>query len=221
MEQEELNSILQVIENPIRRRIIKRLSQEPAYCLQLSKELDLGQPLVAKHLGIMEEAGLVTSAVEFSPAGPKRKRYSLTKSVSITMDLAPSTYVVRGVALGTRPRRKAESQAAGQLRKRIGSALDIEDEKKRLSQLSEVLDEVDERTNDLEAEHAELVRVRNQAMEAASEIANKLDELDKRRVLFYILDEHDREATNISESLKLREVTVREILDELEREFFG
>ena len=47
MKQEELDSVLQVIENPVRRRIIKRLSHGPSYALQLSKELSLGQPLVA------------------------------------------------------------------------------------------------------------------------------------------------------------------------------
>ena len=52
MESEELNRILQVVENPVRKKIIKRLSQEPAYQLQLSKELGLGQSLVAKHLKI-------------------------------------------------------------------------------------------------------------------------------------------------------------------------
>jgi predicted transcriptional regulator len=50
MKERELDSVLQVIENPVRRRIIKRLSQESCYALQLSKELGLGQPLVAKHM---------------------------------------------------------------------------------------------------------------------------------------------------------------------------
>ena len=77
MDKEELDSALQVMENPVRRKIIKRLSQEPAYALQLSKELGLGQPLVAKHLATMENAGLVKSVAEDSPNGPRRKLYSL------------------------------------------------------------------------------------------------------------------------------------------------
>src|SRR5580700_6990480 len=92
MSEREFDSVLQVIENPVRRRIIKRLSQEPSYALQLSKELGLGQPLVAKHLSVMEKAGLVTSALERSPSGPERKRYSLAKSISITMDVAPHLF---------------------------------------------------------------------------------------------------------------------------------
>ncbi|TLY13390.1 MAG: ArsR family transcriptional regulator, partial [Thaumarchaeota archaeon] len=86
MKQEELDTVLQVIENPVRRRIIKRLSRGPSYALQISKELGLGQPLVAKHLSMMQSAGLVTSTVESrrNPSGGKRKWYSLAKSVSIT-----------------------------------------------------------------------------------------------------------------------------------------
>ena len=55
MKHGELDAVLQLIENPVRRKIIKRLSQEPSYPLQLSKELGLGQPLVAKHLGPLLE----------------------------------------------------------------------------------------------------------------------------------------------------------------------
>ena len=40
-------------------------------------------------------------------------------------------------------------------------------------------------------------------------------------MLFHITAEHEREVDSISEALELREVTVRTILDELEREFFG
>ena len=47
--------MLGTVENPIRRRIIARLSQKPNYQLQLSKELDISQQLVAKHLGSMED----------------------------------------------------------------------------------------------------------------------------------------------------------------------
>ncbi len=216
MEQEELDSLLQVIENPVRRKIIKRLARESGYALQLSKELGLGQPLVAKHLAIMENAGLITSVMEESPSGPRRKRYSLAKSISITMDLAPNMFIERGVNLEPH---KAK-QTASQLRIRVSDSLKEGDEKQRLSGLSEVLEQVDARMRDMEQERTELLMVRNQAMHEAAAIATRL-ELDKRRVLFHILDEHDKRAESISESLNLRELAVRQILEELEREFFG
>ncbi len=222
MKQEELDKLLQVMENPVRRKIIKRLSQGPTYAFQLAKELNLGQPLVAKHLSVIEGAGLVVATEETDThTGPARKRYSLAKSVSITMDLAPNTYLERGVALEMRPGGGRELHGTVQLHKRVRNALGVDDDKERLSLLSDILNEVDERMQDAEDERTELVQIRNQAMQAAAEIANKAEKLETRRVLFHILDEHDMEVESISESLNLRELAVKEILEELEREFFG
>ena len=222
MEKEELDSLLQVIENPVRRKIIKRLSQGPCYALQLAKELNLGQPLVAKHMRVMEEAGLVTYTIEEDThTGPPRTKYSLAKSVSITMDLAPNLFIERGVAFEARPRKPKGSQEVGQLRHRVQSAMTEKDEKERVSLISKVLSDIDLMMKDIEDERVELLSARNQAMEEAVRIANTLEELDKRRVLFHILDEHDKKVGSISESLNLRELTVRKILEELERDYFG
>ncbi len=218
MKQGELDSVLQVIENPVRRRIIKRLSQEPCYALQLSKELGLGQPLVAKHLSVIESAGLVTSITEHSPNGPERKRYLLAKSISITMDLAPNLFMERAVAFGGAPAKKS-SREIGLLNKRVRVALDIQDDRERLSLISEIVDDVDKRMRTVEGERVALLSVRNTAMTEAARIASKLEGLDMKRVLFHILDEHDREIESISQSLNLREMAVRSILDELEDVF--
>lgn len=218
MKQGELDSVLQVIENPVRRRIIKRLSQEPCYALQLSKELGLGQPLVAKHLSIIESAGLVTSILESSPNGPERKRYLLAKSISITMDLAPNLFMERAVAFGGAPAKKS-SREIGLLNRRVRIALDNPDDRERLSLISEIVDDVDKRMRAVEGERVALLSVRNTAMTEAARIASRLEGLDMKRVLFHILDEHDREVESISQSLNLREMAVRSILDELEDVF--
>lgn len=220
MDQKELDSLLQVMENPVRRKIIKKLSQQPAYALQLSKELGLGQPLVAKHLALMENVGLVTSTTEESPAGPKRKRYSLAKSVSITMDLAPNLFLERGMVFEKLPTGKIP-HASEQLRKRFETAMAGRDDRRTLSLLSEVLNDLDARMDEMEGERAEILSMRNTAMHEAARIVAKLEGLDKRRVLFHILDNHERQVERISESLNLREYAVRAILEELEREYFG
>ena len=80
---DELDEILALFENPIRRRIIQRLTESPNFALQLSKELRLAQQLVAKHLRIMEDQGLVATREQDSPRGPKRKLYVLKKHLSI------------------------------------------------------------------------------------------------------------------------------------------
>ena len=206
------------MENPIRRKIIKRLSQEPSYALQLAKELSLGQPLVAKHLAVMEDAGFVSSTAETSPAGPPRKRYSLARGVTITMDVGPNVFIERGATF-ERPRRGRVSQEAAQLGKRLDRASEAQGEKRRLSLLSQVLRDVDMRMDSLESERSELLDIRNRAMREAALIAGKVAAQDMRRVLFHILDAHDTDVDAISEALNMRELSVKSILGELERDY--
>ena len=215
MESEELDTILQVVENPIRRKIIKRLSREPTYELQLSKELGLGQSLVAKHLRVMKEAGLVAFASEKSESGPPRRRYSLAKGISITMDLGPNLFIEKGTAIEPRPKGR-RSEPAGRLRKRVEEAAEEIDDPKKLSSLSEVLSDVDDRLAEIEDERTELLGVRNLAMHEAAGVASRFERLDTRKVLLHVLDAHEREVDRISEALNLREFSVRSILEELE-----
>lgn len=219
MQEAELDSVLQVIENPIRRRIIKRLSQEPSYALQLSKELGLGQPLVAKHLSLMEKAGLVTSTLEKSPSGPERRKYSLAKSISITMDLAPHLFKERAIAFSAKP--KAGREARTPLAERVQKALQAPAGKEKLSLISDALGEVDARIGKVEEERVGLLSARNELMDAAAQIVAGMQDFDTRRVVFHILEEHDRQVESISQSLDMREMLVRSILEELRRSFFG
>jgi len=220
MKQRELDSVLQVIENPVRRRIIKRLSQEASYALQLSKELGLGQPLVAKHLAIMEEAKLVTSVMEHSDSGPNRRRYSLAKSISITMDVAPHLFKETAIAFDAVPKvrgRGKETPFASQAVK----ALTTKDEPERLSAISKVMDEIDQEIGAIDEQRVGLLSLRNDLMNEAAKTVVSLRDLDTKRVAFHILEEHDREVGSISQSLDIREIVVRSILEELERDFFG
>src|SRR5947207_1680381 len=142
MDDKELNAVLQVLENPIRRRIIKRLSHGSNYPLRLSKDLGLGQPLVAKHLALMEKAGLVSSSMEESPGGPARRKYSLAKSISITLDVAPNLFIQRGFSFST-VKGKGLSDGASSLIAHV-SRISGKDER-AVASLSAILEEVDHR----------------------------------------------------------------------------
>src|SRR5579872_317451 len=94
-EDDGLDSILLAVENPVRRKILRKLSSQPSYQLQMSKELGFSQQLVAKHLDAMEGSGLVSSLMEESPHGPRRKEYLLNKSISLSIDFAPNLFRAR------------------------------------------------------------------------------------------------------------------------------
>jgi predicted transcriptional regulator len=212
MEDEELDALLQVLENPVRRKIIKRLSQGPSYALQMSKELGLGQPLIAKHLTMMEEAGLVSSYSEPSANGPKRKTYALAKSVSITLDLAPNLFMQKGLSFNSispAGLREEETKIMIETSKLSGESI------RDFPAISELLERVDAKLEDLEMERAYLLYIRNKALESAMKAIGKLEGREKRRVAHSILEQHDMDVRRISEDLDLREAEVRDILREM------
>jgi len=89
----DLDKILSVLENPIRRRILKKLSTDTNYPLQLARELHVSQQAIMKHLKVLEDADFVSSVEEPSTrGGPPRKAYVPTRRFSVRIDLGPSTY---------------------------------------------------------------------------------------------------------------------------------
>ncbi|HID18219.1 TPA: ArsR family transcriptional regulator [Candidatus Bathyarchaeota archaeon] len=87
---EDLGDLLYVLGNPTRRRILKLLSKEPKYLIQLSRELEISQQAILKHILVLERFGLISSYEERGelPA-PPRKYYTLSRGFSITVDLTP------------------------------------------------------------------------------------------------------------------------------------
>ncbi len=212
MDERELDTFLQVLENPIRRRIVKRLSQGSSYALQLAKELGLGQALVAKHLMMMQEAGVVASSQEPSDSGPQRKTYSLAKSVSITLDMAPNLFIQKGFSFSSIQGRELsmeDSRIMAEASKISG------DERSDVSALSGLLERLDHKLDELEEERVALLYIRNRIMESATRAIDKVEGRTKQRVIYSILEEHDMDVKRLSEDLDLRETVIRDILKEM------
>jgi len=220
MSQSELDAVLGTVENPIRRRIIARLSQEPNYQLQLSKELGLSQQLVAKHLITMEDAGLVSTVSQDSPRGPQRKEYLLKKSVSVTIDLAPNLFRARMFSFGAVPGVQ-ENEERAQMVAQVSGVLRYPEGASRIRPLTKVVAEVDKKLKDMEEERAVLLYVRSLALKEAAKITTSLPSDDRKRVLRYLMREEGDGIGNISASLGIQKQVVGEILEEIERELAG
>ena len=208
--------MLGTVENPIRRRIIARLSQKPNYQLQLSRELDISQQLVAKHLGSMEDAGLVSTVLEDSPRGPQRKEYLLKKSFSITIDLAPSLFRARIFSFGAVPGMDVDEQ--GQMTAKTSEALMFPNEASRLKPLAQIIAEVDKKLNEMEEQRAVLLYLRGLALREAARVTISLGSADRKEVLKYIMKEQRNGIDDISASLGLHQQTVGSILEEIEKD---
>ena len=217
MSQSDLDSILLAVENPVRRKIIRRLSEEPGYQLQLSKELGLSQQLVAKHLDSMEDAGFVTSMLETSPRGPKRKEYLLRRSVSITIDFAPSLFRTRVFSFGASPGVVEDSEGSA-LIARMNDVLRSPDEAARIGPLGEIISDLDRKLRQMEEERAVLLYLRNLAMTEAARASGSFRGRDRRKTLQYLLREQNDSLNRMSTTLGLREQIVGDILVEIEKE---
>jgi predicted transcriptional regulator len=207
---DELDAVLGTVENPIRRRIIARLSQEPNYQLQLSKELGLSQQLVAKHLVTLEGAGLVSTILEDSPRGPQRKEYLLKKSFSVTVDLAPNLFRARVFSFGAVPGLQ-EGEEQSQLMPQAGEA-------SRIRPLTQIVAEVDKKLKEMEEERAVLLYLRSLALKEAAKASTNLGLADRRKVLRYIVKEQRDGLEDMSSSLGLQQRVVVNILEEIEKE---
>ena len=215
----DLDSLLKMLENPIRRSIVERLSQEPSYPLQLSKDLTLGQQLVAKHLKIMEDSGLLKSEIESSPAGPKRRIYKLNKSVSIILDVAPHHYRQSMVFFNIEPDEDSVSEDLLSFIKRRNEIKSFLDRTEKMGPLADILSDVDDKLEELEEERLLLLFIRSSVMREASKVIMQIDDAEARRVLRNAVNSHDRNASRIAEALNLREETVQRAIQKLKQEF--
>ncbi len=215
----DLDLILMILENPTRRGIIKRLSEEPNYPLQLAKDLGLGQQLVAKHLRVMENAGMVASSVESSPYGPKRRIYTLNKNVSVTLDVSKHFFKAKVVFFDSEPEREEISDTSASLMDKMDKTLEKPKQPETITPFTRIISDIDKKLEALENERAILLYIRNFAMKEASNILEMFKNSDTRRIIRYTLDEHDISVKNISESLNLREAVVRQIILKLKKGF--
>lgn len=88
------NEFLRIVGNETRRKILFLLSEEPHYILQLSRELNVTQPAILKHLGILEKTGLVESFKGKSKRGADRKYYKIRDNINLQIVIGPEEFKV-------------------------------------------------------------------------------------------------------------------------------
>ncbi len=210
------DEILAILENPTRRRILRKLSKERHYPLQLSKELRVSQQAIMKHLKVLEDSNLVICRPEKSDVGgPERKCYVASHNFSLMIDCAPNLFSVEMKPLSKSEDMERKYEHMEEERKRLDS---IENPKKRLNEISRFIHKIDKEINNLAAGRAYLLGLKNEAMREAHLIVNELDrDYDERRLLYYMLDEADRTLARISERLDLRERVIEDMLMKLRK----
>lgn len=212
---EHFDEVISILGNSTRRLILERLSHEPSYSLQIAKDMGMSQQLVSSHLAAMGDAGLVTSEVKESTRGPKRKVYRLNKSLLVTIELAPHLFNSRMVSFSTEPEPSQITEDSSEFLDQLDVIGEHDEDQEKIDSVAELLEKIDDLLDSIENERTVLLYIRNAVVELASGLVKKIDRPNARRVLYYVLQSHDKNVETISRRLNLREDAVRTILNQL------
>jgi predicted transcriptional regulator len=201
----EIDSILSILENPTRRRILRRLTVETHYPLQLAKELKISPQAVMKHLEVLERNGLVQCQRLESSRGPSRKCYTAVRHISLRLEMSPNLFETRIHDLSL-----DESKASARQRQ------EIDDPSRELLDLQRKLKEINREIRDRDRELIELVRAKETHLDMANRIIRQFfEDYEEREIVHYILSHENFDLSGLSESLGLREERIRRVLRRL------
>jgi predicted transcriptional regulator len=213
----DFETVVDVLGNPIRRQIIRKLSEGPDYALRISNELNVSQQLASKHLKVIRNAELVDVIRQKSHKGADKKMFSLNKFYSLQIDFSPSLYNERLISFNN-PRLWINAD----------NYIDrLEDQVKELSEeecgidiinpLGQIVSAIDDELDSLENRRARLLYIRNLALNSSQQAMDELDR-HKRQIVHIIMDQGPSTIEYLSRYMQLREQTIQDILKDLEHE---
>ena len=213
-------TILDVLGNENRRKIIKLLAEEPKYLLQLSKEIrEVSITSIQKHLEVLETSGLITSFEGKSElGGPPRRYYKLKTALCLTVNISAGFMDIRLKPIASQILPALNVSLAGIL-KLIEelSQLNAADNTAKAS--GDILNQIDKVREEVDSLETSLLYFRQKVLEAVSKVARESfgSSLEKK-VLYTILSERTpADPALISVKLDVREKTVEEAIAELKK----
>jgi predicted transcriptional regulator len=212
----DFETVVEVIGNPIRRQIIRKLSEGPDYTLRLSNELNIHQQLATKHLKVIKEADLVNVIRQKSDRGADQKLFSLNKYYSLQIDFSPSLYNERLISFNNPDRWLLADNYMERLEDQVQD-LSEEAGVDVINPLSQIVQAIDDELKSIEKRRARLLYIRNLAMNTS---VQAMDEMDRRKkqVLHFIINQGHATIQGISRHTQMMEELIREIVQELEGE---
>lgn len=200
----DMDTILAIIENPTRRRILQAVVREPHYPLQLSKELGISQQAIVKNLNLMEKEGIVVSYRESSDRGPERIFYKPSSEFTITIDMRNNMFEVRMI-----PAESHNDKILAEETAKIKEERRLEEVRARISQIDRQIAEFDRR-------RSEMVRERNNLINEFLHLVD-MDYLDyeHRALLYDMLNRPNWNAEEISKKFGFNETMISRMIDEI------
>jgi len=188
-EELDLDELLSVLGNPLRREILARVAKETHYPLQLSKELGVSQQAIMKHLLILKKYRLVRICERKSTSlGPPRKCYAGTGRFSIRIDLGPSDFETRLIPI--QEKEKRDAPGVPEFEERFLEAHDVEDPGSRLRAYKDLVLKLNEEVEGLERRRVSLTALKQHILrEASFEISRMSQDYHERRMLYMLTEQ--------------------------------
>jgi predicted transcriptional regulator len=217
VQRKDFEAVVGVLGNPVRRNIIKKLSEGPDYTLRLSNELNINQQLAAKHLKVIQDAELVDVVRQKNPLGADKNVFHLNKFYSLQIDFSPSLYNERLISFNNPHQWIQEDNYMERLEEQVK---DIEEEKldvDDVSPLRQVVELIDEELEGLEKRRARLLYIRNLALGAAQGAVGELNRI-KQQIIQRLMDLGPTSIEGLCKNFQLKDADVRDVVTELEKE---
>ncbi len=216
-QRKDFEAVVGVLGNPVRRNIIKKLSEGPDYTLRLSNELNINQQLAAKHLKVIQDAELVDVVRQKNPLGADKNVFHLNKFYSLQIDFSPSLYNERLISFNNPHQWIQEDNYMERLEEQVKDIDDEELDVDDVSPLRQVVELIDEELEGLEKRRARLLYIRNLALGAAQGAVEELDRR-KQQIIQRLVDLGPSTIEAIGKAMKLNDSDVRDVITELEKE---
>jgi ArsR family transcriptional regulator len=202
----DADTILDILGNDTRRKILSTLSEEPMYFNQLAKEIDIGQQAVLRHLQALEDSGLIETYAEKSDLGaPDRKYYRLNNSFVLTISLSEDDFTVTNQKIV-----ESRSKESMKFYKKLDSI--PEDVGEALSSLQENLVGIEQEISGLEARLNDLRALKQLILYRLHEIGKEVFDEDERRILYKIIEESPKSIEELSSMVGERQSNLKAIM---------
>lgn len=217
MARRDFETVVGVLGNPVRRSIIRKLSEGPDYTLRLSNELNIAQQLAAKHLKVIRDAELVDVVRQKSDRGADKNVFHLNKFYSLQIDFSPALYNERLISFNNPVQWIQHDNHMEHLETKVKDieedSLDPDD----VPPLRQIIQAIDDELDSIEKRRARLLYIRNLALEATH---SALEEMDRRKkqVVHHIVDQGPTSVEVLSRTFDLREDVIRDVVTELQKE---
>ncbi len=208
---------LKILENKARRDILKQLTKEPHYPLQLSEILDISQQAVVKHLRVLEENGFVDSEkFPSQKGGPPKKMYTVNQSFSLRLDLGPNLFRAehRNMPAGGAIRLSSRLPSdLGGVVDRIGTRrrLPMGEAMSMLSEMDLALEKIDEQRDAIVALHQQVMQ------KVAPSIDDSSQSYEERQLAHAMLNQPRRplDLDLFSQGLRIQSMDAEQMMEGL------